>query len=70
MYKIPIFIIVRDRLTVLQDSLGSYVSQIRTPIEIVLHDNSSTYEPMLDFQEELERNEDCTIYRTLAYYYS
>lgn len=64
MYKIPIFIIVRDRLTVLQDSLGSYVSQIRTPIEIVLHDNSSTYEPMLDFQEELERNEDCTIYRT------
>jgi glycosyltransferase involved in cell wall biosynthesis len=46
---IPIFIIVKDRLTVLKQSIASYKKFIKTPFEIVLIDNGSTYPEMVKF---------------------
>jgi len=40
---IPIFIIVKDRLSVLKESIASYERNIKTPFEIVIHDNGSTF---------------------------
>ena len=46
---IPIFIIVKDRLTVLKQSIESYEKYIDSPIKIVLIDNKSTYPQTVDF---------------------
>lgn len=54
MDRIPIFIITRDRTSVLQESLASYETNIGTPFEIVIHDNGSTYGPMLELLESME----------------
>ena len=52
--SVPIFIITCDRLGVLRESIASYREHIRTPFEIVIHDNGSTYQPLLAYLEELE----------------
>lgn len=52
---IPIFIITRDRLTSLKLVMESYRKNINSRFVIVLHDNGSTYPPMLEFLEEYER---------------
>lgn len=51
--KIPIFVIVKDRLEVLKQSLESF-KQIKTPHEIVLIDNGTTFSPTLSFLAEFE----------------
>mgnify|MGYP001613854931 CR=1 FL=1 len=46
--KIPVFVIVRDRLTCLQQTLG-WLEVSQAVSDIVLLDNASTYPPMLEF---------------------
>lgn len=53
-HRIPIFVFTCDRIGVLRDSLASYRRIEPEPI-IVLHDNNSTYPPMLEYLRELER---------------
>lgn len=52
---VPIFVVVRDRLEALKTSLESYQKFIKTPFEIVIHDNASTYGPTIQFLKELEK---------------
>jgi len=59
---IPIFIISHNRLGVLQQSIESYYANIVTPIQLIIHDNASTYPPLLEYLSELEKN-GATIYR-------
>jgi GT2 family glycosyltransferase len=54
--KIPLFIITCNRLQCLQASIESYKQHIATPYEIVIHDNNSTYEPLLEYLRQLERD--------------
>ncbi len=75
---IPIFIIVKDRLTVLQQSIESY-KRIGTQTEIILIDNGSTYPEMVDFLNSGEyrvfknfgilhnTNNDPTVIRALSF---
>jgi len=51
---VPIFIITKDRLCSLRETLRSIYRGIRSPFEIVIHDDGSTYQPTLDFLNELE----------------
>ena len=47
--SIPIFVITHNRLTVLKRTLTSFARVIdaaKTPYEVVVHDNASTYEPL------------------------
>lgn len=53
--RIPIFIIVKDRTTVLKQSIESYQNLIKSPIEIILLDQESTYPGMIDFLEEKKK---------------
>lgn len=53
--RIPIFIITKDRLTVLKESIESY-NQIATPFEIIIHDNRTTFPDTLDYLKGLEKN--------------
>lgn len=48
MSKIPIFIITRDRLDVLQKCIKS-LKQLDTEYEVVIHDNDSTFEPLIEY---------------------
>jgi hypothetical protein len=59
--KLPIFVIVRDRLTVLMQSLISYQEQIDYPIEIVFIDNNSKYQPTIDFLKD-HQNRGISVY--------
>ena len=54
--KVPIFIIVRDRLIALKECIKSYEDNIKTPFEIIIHDNGSTYGPTVDFLKKLENS--------------
>jgi len=51
---IPIFIITCDRLEVLKKSMKSYSDYIKSPFEIVICDQGSTFKPMIGFLKELE----------------
>ncbi len=53
---VPIVLIVHDKLTVLLETIRSYHRFIRTPFEIVIHDEGSTYEPLLAFLDMLRAN--------------
>lgn len=53
---IPIFIITCDRLEVLKKSMQSYHDCIKTPFEIVICDQGSTFEPTVEFIEKMESN--------------
>jgi len=49
----PIFIITHNRLTVLKQCIASIEnSVVGTPFEIVIHDNQSTYQPLIDFLKQ------------------
>ena len=52
---IPIFVIVKDRITVLKQSMESWLTFIKSPIEIILLDQESTYSGMIDFLKEKEK---------------
>lgn len=66
MNPIPIFVICRDRLTVLEESLRSYMENIdtvRTPVTYILHDNGSTFPPMLKFLDEMDNDSNIEVVR-------
>jgi len=63
MQKIPIFIITCDRVGCLQATIDSYKKCIASPFEIVIHDNNSTYKPLLDYLKQLEQ-EGITVYHS------
>jgi hypothetical protein len=48
----PIFIINRDRVTVLKKCLPGYLAL--GDVQIIIHDNNSTYPPMIEYLKELE----------------
>ena len=60
---IPIFIIVHDRITVLEKSVTSYLNNIKTPIKIIFHDVASTYGPCLEYLEQ-KKKEGYEVYRS------
>jgi hypothetical protein len=51
--SVPIFVLACDRIEVLRQSLASYRQIEPAPI-IVIHDNASTYPPMLDYLASLQ----------------
>ena len=52
---IPVFVIVKDRITVLKQSMESWLTLIKSPIEIILLDQESTYPGMIEFLKEKEK---------------
>lgn len=60
---IPIFIIVHDRLKVLQQAIESYEKYIKTPFKIILHDVASTYPPCLQYLTDM-KNKGYLLYRS------
>jgi len=60
---VPIFIITKDRIDVLQQSIKSYFRNIATPIELVIHDNGSSYPPMLEILDSFE-DQGVPVYRS------
>ena len=52
--RVPIFVITCDRISVLIKSLLSYYTRIANPIEVIIHDNHTTYPPTQDFLNRLE----------------
>jgi len=52
---VPIIMVTKDKLTVLVESLRSYHKHLRTPFEIVIHDENSTFPPTVRFLKKLER---------------
>lgn len=61
--KTPIFVITCDRISVLIKSLLSYYTRIDAPVEVIIHDNHTTYPPTKDFLDRLEQ-EGITVYRS------
>ena len=55
MDKIPVFVIVKDRIKVLEQSMKSWLTLIDAPIEIILLDQESTYPGMIDFLEDKKK---------------
>ena len=51
---IPIFLITCDRLTATQQTIASFYRGVHHLIEIVIHDNASSYPPFLPYLDELE----------------
>ena len=47
--RIPIFIINHNKLTTLQQMVTSLRTYVRTPVDIIVHDNNSTYPPLLEY---------------------
>ncbi len=54
--RIPIFIIVHDRVAVLKKSVASFESQIKTPIEIIFHDVASTFPGCINYLNTMKEN--------------
>jgi hypothetical protein len=54
--RIPIFILTCDRLEVLKHSIESYWNYLDYPIDLVFIDNSTTYQPTLDFFSDAAKN--------------
>lgn len=52
--NIPIFIITKDRLKCLRQAITSYREAIKTPFEIIIHDNGSTFNPTVKYLKSLE----------------
>lgn len=53
---VPIVLITHDRLTVLLETIRSFHRFIRTPFEIVIHDEGSTFPALVAFLKMLEVN--------------
>ena len=59
---IPIFIITCNRLEVLKKSMQSYHDYIKTPFEVVICDQGSTFKPTIEFLEKL-KSDGTIVYR-------
>jgi GT2 family glycosyltransferase len=55
MKPIPIFIISYNRLTVLRESIRSFYENIGQDFRLIIHDNASTFPPLLEYLRELEQ---------------
>jgi len=55
---IPIFMMSRDRLSSLQETLQSYWDTIKTPYEIIILDHHSTFPPTVEYLHHLEATQD------------
>lgn len=62
MDKIPIFIVTRDRVEVLKKCIES-LKQLSTPYQVVIHDNRSTYIPLLEYLKAGEKSGELVVYR-------
>jgi len=51
---VPIFILFKDRVSVLLETLRSFYRHLQTPFEIVIIHDKSTYPVALDFMERLK----------------
>lgn len=58
---VPIFVMTRDRVSSLRQSLGSYKETIQSPYEIVILDHHSTYVPMIDYLYELKTKQNISV---------
>ncbi len=52
---IPLFVIVKDRIKVLEQAMESWLALIKSPIEIILLDQESTYPGMIEWLEEKKK---------------
>lgn len=52
---VPIFVLVRDRVSSLRMSLASYDRSLRTGFEIIILDHFSSYPPMMQYLEGLKQ---------------
>lgn len=55
MVRMPVFVITCDRISVLIKSLVSFYTRLDTPIEVIIHDNHTTYPPTIEFINQLEK---------------
>lgn len=58
---VPIFIVTRDRLDVLLKSIESF-KQLNTNYEIIVHDNLSTFKPLIDYLKNESDAGNLTVY--------
>lgn len=53
---VPIFLLTRDRLSVLKQSIESYQHILKTPFEIIILDHNSSYPPTLKYLHNLRQD--------------
>lgn len=58
---VTIFIMTRDRISSLQQSLDSYKETIQSPYEIVILDHNSSYPPMVNYLNEIQVEQDIPV---------
>jgi hypothetical protein len=59
---IPIFILTRDRVSALRESIDSYRLILKSPYDIIIFGHNSTYPPMLDYLEDLKNHYNITVF--------
>ena len=60
---VPIFVISRDRVKVLKDSIASYEQTIKSPHEIIILDHRSSYPPMIEYLNLLQSERHMTVHK-------
>lgn len=60
---VPIFVLSRDRVQVLKDSIASYEQTIKSPYEIIILDHRSSYPPMLEYLGLLQSERHITVHK-------
>ena len=50
---VPVFFITRDRVNVLRETIKS-LAPLEDEVQVVVHDNESSFPPMLEYMQELE----------------
>ena len=58
---VTIFVMTRDRITSLRQSLDSYKKTIQSPYEIVVLDHNSSYPPMIDYLNEIQKEQNISV---------
>lgn len=58
---VTIFVMTRDRVSSLRESLDSYKDTIQSPYEIVILDHNSSYPPMVDYLHELKTKQNISV---------
>lgn len=59
---VPIFVLTRDRVTDLQQTLESYRRTLSSRYEVIILDHNSTYPPMLEYLQILRRRSNLTVH--------
>ena len=58
---VTIFVMTRDRISSLRQSLDSYKKTIQSPYEIVVLDHNSSYPPMIDYLNEIQTEQNISV---------